>query len=203
MNRFSLFFAASVGVSLWTNPGRAVCVPSPFAACPSDSIQITDGLGNIINDINGNPASGSIPENTSEGTASAILNFNFAVPFPSPQNTVVFLTETAQANLAPISDQVNANSIITPLGPGTEIVFFSDDDASTPFPCQQGGPGTCIVETGQPQDVTAFLFPGVSSPPFHVIVQSDPPEVPEPGTILLLSSGLAGLAVIGARRQRV
>jgi len=50
-----------------------------------------------------------------------------------------------------------------------------------------------------PIDVTPFLSVG-SLGPVNVTILSD--AVPEPGTFLLLSAGLAGLAAVGTRRHR-
>jgi hypothetical protein len=50
-----------------------------------------------------------------------------------------------------------------------------------------------IRETGDQQDITAILFPGIPKPEFSVVVQSDA-DVPEPSNWLLLGSALSVVA---------
>jgi len=57
-----------------------------------------------------------------------------------------------------------------------------------------------IRETGMQQDVTAILFPGIATPEFTVVVQSDR-DVPQPSTWLLLATGIVGMLAYGWRRR--
>jgi len=72
------------------------------------------------------------------------------------------------------------------------VEFSSDADLVNRSAC---GPGPCIPETGAPQDMTALLFPAGNAP-FHVWMQSDVTEVPEPSTAPLLLAGVVGFAAM-------
>src|SRR5262249_3945630 len=140
VSRLFLFLAASVSAFLWTQYAHAAttCVPTPLAPCPSDTIQITDANGNVINDTNGKPASAVINEGDPAESLASTSNgvvFDLAVSAPSTSaSTAVWLLEAApDANgQAPGSDVVQTNPITLPSGPGTQIVFLSDAENQPP-----------------------------------------------------------------------
>ncbi len=79
------------------------------------------------------------------------------------------------------------------------IFFCSDQDDNTCLTFT----GPNVIETGELQDVSAAL--GVDTFGITVMVQSDLSDLvrtPEPGTLLLFASGLAGVTGAAWRRNR-
>jgi hypothetical protein len=199
-----------------------------YAKAASDRMLITGSGGAPVLFDNSIPEGSAPPANPetsltfSGGPAPAPLPPGLPGIIGSPGVSVVVLTEPASEPPDPTEPPV---TISTPTGPisvsdvvisnlgagGTAsapfITFVSDGDpllqqiASILTPAT---PGVSLSpETGALQDFTAALAPAGN--PFGQItvqVQSDV-NVPEPGTLLLLGTGLGGLVAIGARRRRV
>jgi hypothetical protein len=128
-------------------------------------------------------------------------------PHPNPIPPIlgaVLLTEGQGPN-ALISDIVEITLTDGVLTTDIRIQFQSDSE---------GGPGLSFSglhvnrpETGLPQDLTdAFRglgngeFNTLLPADFHVVALSDVSDVPEPSTLLLLTSGLAGLVAFCGKR---
>jgi hypothetical protein len=173
---FLMIFAALAK----SDPAHAICIIT--LGCPSDTFQITDGSGNVINDVNGTPVSYTIWENT-ETTTPLTVQIHIG-SFLSNFTGTVYLTEgpPSPTGLTQVSDSITAETVINSTGDGQDaFVSFASDVDATPLSYVDCSVNTCVAETGQVQDLTSlFHISGIS---LHVLVLSDAQAVPPPGIV--------------------
>jgi hypothetical protein len=175
-----------VGVSFWLSP-------SPARGVSSDRVLITQG-GQTLADVT--LTEGQIFGSPIEANLSF---FNIDVPFgslPFVDTTIVFTEPGTPKAISDILEMTVGGHIVGGV-PKENLDFSIISDVDPAF---VPSPGTVnfIEESGTLQDVTSLLF-GASTAPVDVSVQS---AVPEPSTLFLLGSSLAGLGGFAWRRRR-
>ncbi len=202
MARVALAYAIHVGLSLATSaPASAVPITIRFDDIAEGPVTVTE---------NGNPCAGCVSEAAGE-RASYTRNFpqgTFGGVGANPIRAAVSLLEPTRGvgdtdvRGAP-SDRISLTIARQPnLSETLTVSFFSD---GRPIPVVPGGViNNQVFETGGFQDLTPIfaLEPDTLPTDLKVEARSDFSPIPEPTTLLLWGTTMAGLGLVRWRRRR-
>ena len=112
-----------------------------------------------------------------------------------PESFLVALTEPGTGQDSDVLDLQHQAGSTTYV-----FIFISDSEGGPGLGVPPGTPR--ILETGELQDVTAFLPAALQNFGFGVSVQSDVEPVSQPASIALVALGIAGLGALLRRRRQ-
>ena len=168
-----------------------------------------DGMDVGVSNLTGISGTATVTTLAEYGSVSAILTCSINNGFLAPGTRYVQLLESGNSV---VSDVVKLAA--EDVAPADEhfiqtftVSFYSQGyaDGSLTFAdligFSAGSP--TLIETGDQQDVSGVSLLNTISA-FHLYVKSDVEfnEIPLPGTVVLLGSGLMGLIIMGWRKKR-
>jgi len=207
---FSVFLGLVLGiVLLWPGDASAAILDwSIFIAEQGETANTVvtingtncSGLGQLCN--------GAFVATTPEGSDIKVAGFTTSPPILEENRTFYLIEEIGSTTEGTISDRIFVT--VTTTG-ALEVTFLSGPAAaeaslgSRPAGCDANSnpltTGRCIDEPPLGGFVTLINNETIHGTSLFLKAQSEP--VPEPGTLLLLGSGLAGVGMLwGRRRQR-
>jgi hypothetical protein len=144
-------------------------------------LEITDGAGRVLDDVNGQPAIANTPLSQSVSSVSIVINGNLngfggrvTLENSNGIRDTIDITQTAQNEI-------------------TVLLSAYNDGLNTPS-CVTG---LCAFEVpGQKENVSLIFYRPLS---FSVFVEHDALTLPEPSTAALLATGFGVLS--GVRRR--